>query len=293
MTPWPMPANLAASLDDDPAPGRRAWVARLPSVVAQLSRRWSLRLGVPYQPGGRTAWVAPATDSRHRRLVLKVGRPHPESAHEAAGLRAWGGEGAVVLHDAWEDEATSALLLECCAPGTPLSRTAEPEQDIVIARLLHRLWRPPTTGHPFRPLRDMCAAWADEFDDEYDNGPDRLDPGLTRAGIELFRTLPTEPVAPVLLCTDLHAGNVLAAQREPWLMIDPKPYVGDRTYDVLQHMLNCTERLATDPRGFARRIADLAQLDAERLELWLFARCVQESRNDDDLHPVARRLAPG
>ena len=76
-------------------------------------------------------------------------------------------------------------------------------------------------------------------------------------------------------------------------MIDPKPYVGDRTYDVLQHMLNCTERLATDPRGFARRIADLAQLDAERLELWLFARCVQESRNDDDLHPVARRLAPG
>ncbi len=293
MTPWPMPANLAASLDDDPAPGCRAWVAGLPSLVARLSRRWSLRLDAPFQPGGRTAWVAPATDSRHRRLVLKIGWRHPESAHEAAGLRAWGGEGAVVLHDAWEDEATSALLLERCAPGTPLSRTAEPEQDIVIARLLHRLWRPPTTGHPFRPLRDMCAAWADEFDDEYDNGPDRLDPGLTRAGIELFRTLPTEPVAPVLLCTDLHAGNVLAAQREPWLMIDPKPYVGDRTYDVLQHMLNCTERLATDPRGLARRIADLAQLDAERLELWLFARCVQESRNDDDLHPVARRLAPG
>jgi streptomycin 6-kinase len=31
------------------------------------------------------------------------------------------------------------------------------------------------------------------------------------------------------------------------VVIDPKPYVGDRTYDALQHMLNCTERLTRDP----------------------------------------------
>ena len=45
--------------------------------------------------------------------------------------------------------------------------------------------------------------------------------------MELFTSLPGTADRRVLLCTDLHAGNVLAAQRRPWLVIDPKPYVGD------------------------------------------------------------------
>jgi streptomycin 6-kinase len=44
----------------------------------------------------------------------------------------------------------------------------------------------------------------------------------------------------VLLCTDLHAENVLAAEREPWLAIDPKPCIGDPAFDAIQHMLNCS-----------------------------------------------------
>ena len=71
-----------------------------------------------------------------------------------------------------------------------------------------------------------------------------------------------EPAESVLLCTDLHAGNVLRAAREPWLVIDPKPYFGDRTYDAMQHMLNCTERLTRGPRRFAQRMADLLDLAA-------------------------------
>jgi streptomycin 6-kinase len=109
----------------------------------------------------------------------------------------------------------------------------------------------------------------------------------------LFRELPASADREVLLCTDLHAGNVLAAQREPWLAIDPKPYVGDPHYDVLQHMLNCAERLAADPVGFARRMAGLADLDHHRLLLWLFARCVQESPGWPPLADIARRIAPG
>ncbi len=86
--------------------------------------------------------------------------------------------------------------------------------------------------------------------------------------------------------------NVLAARREPWLVIDPKPYLGDRTYDPLQHMLNCEERLVANPMGFARRMAGLLDLNAERLRLWLFARCVQESFNQPILSDVAARLPP-
>ena len=96
----------------------------------------------------------------------------------------------------------------------------------------------------------------------------------------------------VLLATDLHASNILAAEREPWLVIDPRPFVGDRTYDATQHLIhNCTERLQTQPNATIKRLADLAELDAERLRLWLFARVAAEPRDSwEDISP-ARLLA--
>ena len=108
----------------------------------------------------------------------------------------------------------------------------------------------------------MCAAWAEEFEAAYVAAPpaDRIDSGLARAGIGLFRELPGTAATRVLLCTDLHAGNILAARREPWLVIDPKPYVGDPAYDMLQHMLNCEDRLAAEPAALADRMAALAGL---------------------------------
>ena len=108
----------------------------------------------------------------------------------------------------------------------------------------------------------------------------------------MFRGLPSTAGRSVLLCTDLHPENVLAATREPWLVIDPKPYLGDPTYDPLQHMLNFPDRLAADPAGFARRMADLLGLDVERLRLWLFARCMQESVDQPYLRSTATALAP-
>ena len=189
-----------------------------------------------------------------------------------------------------------ALLIERCVPGTPLGRVLpEPEQDLVVTGLLRRLWAQPHEGYPFRPLAQMCQAWADAFEAEYATAgaPGRIDPGLARAGIALFRELPTTADRQVLLCTDLHGDNVLAARREPWLVIDPKPYVGDPAYDVLQHMLNCEDRLAADPAALAARMAGLAGVDAARVRQWLFARSVQESPSSLLMRQVARRLAPG
>jgi streptomycin 6-kinase len=93
----------------------------------------------------------------------------------------------------------------------------------------------------------------------------------------------------VLLCTDLHAGNILNAQRQPWLVIDPKPYPGDPTDDPVQHLLNC-DSLTSDPVGLAHRMADLLDLDPDRLVAWLFARCVQESLDHPELQDIAARL---
>ena len=96
----------------------------------------------------------------------------------------------------------------------------------------------------------------------------------------------------VLLATDLHAGNVLRAQRAPWLVIDPKPFVGHRTYDATQHLLNCSGRLLTAPDTTIRRFADLLEVDDERVRLWMFARAAAEPRDiwDDDSIILARVL---
>jgi streptomycin 6-kinase len=284
-----MPRNL---VDAATREHREAWLATLPGTIARLERRWSLAVGEPFQPGGQTAWVAPARTKTGADVVLKVAWRHTEAAHEAAGLRVWDGNGTVWLHAVEESDDTIALLIERCVPGTALTCRPEREQDIVIASLLPKLWREPPSGHEFRPLQEMCDLWADAFERKAAARPQSLDAGLAREGVALFRALPASADRNVLLCTDPHAGNVLAAQREPWLMIDPKPYVGDPTYDPLQHLLNCEERVNTDPVGFARRMADLLDLDGDRLLLWLFARCVVESADWPTLAPIARMVAP-
>lgn len=257
-------------------------------MVESVARHWSLTVGDPFEPGGTSAWVAPVRTSTGD-AVLKVAWRHFESDDEPAGLREWDGDGTVALYDVVDvDDETVALLLERCVPGTPLAERPDHEQDTVIAGLLRRMWRDPSTGHRFRPLQQMCDAWADTFEGRRST----LDAATARRGVELFRTLPASGQEGVLLCTDLHAGNVLAAQREPWLVIDPKPYVGDPAYDALQHMLNCVGRLRSDPRALAGRMAALLHLDADRLVLWLFARCVIESPERPDLADVARAIAP-
>jgi streptomycin 6-kinase len=291
--------NLAcpAPGDGNGDPSWLRWIADLPGIVDGLARRWSLRVGRPFQPGGSASWVAPARTSTGERVVLKVGWRHDEALDEADGLRAWDGRGTVRLLDSHMVGTAIALLLEACEPGTPLSRALpEPEQDVVVAGLLRRMWIKPPASFAFRPLHVMCDRWASEFEEDYAagraRGEDQLDPGLAREGIGLFRELPRSAGSAVLLCTDLHHDNVLAAAREPWLAIDPKPYVGDPAYDPVQHMLNFPGRLAVDPAGFAHRMAGLTGLEPDRVRTWLFARCVQESVREAELRPVAMRLAP-
>jgi streptomycin 6-kinase len=284
---FPIPENLAAGGD---RPRKRAWLEALPETVSSIRARWSIELDEPFRPGGTAAWVAPARDPSGRDLVLKIGWRHPEAEHEGDGLRFWDGNGAVRLHAREATVDTVALLLERCRPGTVLARLPEPEQDVVIAGLLPRLWVEPPAGHPFASLQTMCHAWADSVEQAHAAEPFELDPGLVREGIDLLRTLPATADRSVLLCTDLHAENVLAAEREPWLVIDPKPHVGDPAYDVVQHLLNCPVRLHADPRRLARELAGLVDVDPDRVERWLFARCVQESGHSG-LADVARVLA--
>lgn len=294
--PLELPRNLVHAASVSPDPGFGQWVAQLPDVVERLAGRWGLELGPPFQPGGHGSWTAPVTDARRADLVLKVGWTHEEAVHEADGLRLWAGRGAVLLQNVLVEDDTTAMLLERARPGVELGQSVpQAQQDEVVAALLRRVWVPPPAGHPFRPLAQMCDAWADGA--ARAGCPAGLDAGLFQAGLDMFRALPRQSTDDALLVTDLHAGNVLSAEREPWLLLDPKPYVGDRHYDPLQHLVNCQDRLVADPRGLTARMADLGDLDVSRLRQWLFARWVVESAQASpqdlpSLWQVVEALAP-
>jgi len=295
--PFPIPhtlAEFAAQPDNDEW---REWIARLPAFVAELTERWSLQLGASYKPGGMCSWVAPARNAVGDELVLKMGIRHSEAEHEIDGLRFWNGDGTARLYDSYTTNDTCVLLLERCTPGHSLKRMLPEEaQDEVIAWLLRRLWKEPRPGHPFRPLQSMCDEWGDGLVEEAKSQPERMDAGLVQATLAVFRAYAGTADRHVLLCTDLHGDNVLAAQREPWLVIDPKPYVGDPAYDAVQHMLNCIERVEADPHTFCQRMAGLLDVESERVRTWLFARCTQESFSNDSwsqrLRAIASTIAP-
>jgi streptomycin 6-kinase len=280
-----IPSRLVAACST--APERTAWLTRLPDAIRDLQRRWTLTLEQPFDGDDVScAWVAAATLPTGTPVVLKLGMPHMEAEDEIAGLRFWNGDPTVRLLDA--DDDLGAMLLERCEPGTPLRSLPESDQHIVIANLLRRLWRGPSTAYPFRPLAMMLEYWSAEA---LAHGSDGMDIGLVRDGVGLFRELAVPTADDVLLATDLHAGNVLRAEREPWLAIDPKPFIGDPAYDVTQHLLNCQSCLLSDPHHTIERVADLAGVDRHRAQLWLFARAATAVDNES-LRDLARRLAP-
>lgn len=270
---------------------RMAWLQGLPDLVQELERRWELRTDAPLNgEEPNCSYVAPVLRADKTPAVLKIGMPHMEGAHEIQGLRFWNGDPTVRLLES--DEQLGAMLLERCHPGTTLRVLDEKEQDAVICGLLRRLWRTPRAPHPFRPLSTLMEYWSRETLAQAERWRDA---GLVREGLRLFKELARSPAEEVLLATDLHAGNVLRAQREPWLVIDPKPFVGDPAYDATQHLLNCRARLRSDPEGTIRRLADLLDVDRGRLRLWIFARAAAEPREDwsnGDRLDLARNIAP-
>ena len=178
------------------------------------------------------------------------------------------------------DVDSGAMLLERCLPGTTLSSQPEPAQDGIIAAVLKRVWGSTTETIGllgFRPLSQMIDLWCQETIAQRHLWPDA---GLVNEGLRLMKELAQPAPADVLLATDLHAGNVLRSQREPWLAIDPKPFVGDRSYDPVQHMINCDTRLHRNPAGLVERVAGLTEVDPQRLRLWTFARAAADPRDD-------------
>ena len=234
------------------------WLTSLPVLVAACVEQWSLELEEPIDTAH--GLVIPAGE-----VVLKLNAPsHFEADHEAEALEYWSGDGAVRV--VARDDARRAFICERCRPGTPLW-DLDVDQVSVVAELLPRLSLELEEPHPFRHLAHEADRWADELPRRFELAGRPFEQGLLDHALDVFRS--ADPRAAFLVNQDLHGGNVLRAEREPWLVIDPKPLVGEREIDAVGLLRNAA--LEDEPVASIRRWLDvLADLgfDRDRARAW-------------------------
>ncbi|SER64697.1 streptomycin 6-kinase [Pedococcus cremeus] len=260
-------------------PSGATWAAGLPRLLADLLDHWGLS---PTGTGmtGWTAVVVPVTREGDP-LVLKVVWPHHEAAAEPLALRHWAGNGAVRLVAA--EPSRGGLLLEALDPTTDLR--CEPVEDAceVIGGLLRRLHVPAPPR--VRTLSDWLERQLGRLPQHADTVPRRM---LDQAE-SLMRQLATVPeVDGTLLHTDLHFQNVLAAGREPWLAIDPKPLAGRPGFELPPVLWNRLGELGTGSafRWSVRRrlqvVCEAAGIDEDEARAWVVVRETAEAMSAAD-----------
>ncbi|MGY5056344.1 aminoglycoside phosphotransferase family protein [Streptomyces sp. 900105755] len=254
-----------------------AWIAELPATVEDLLRRWGCEPDGEVTHGGVGVIVPVRLRSSGRPCVVKVSFPHPGNVHEPDAFEVWAGRGAVRLHR--RDDARFALLLERAHTSTLAALEPDDEAVMTIAgRLNHRLAVPAPPNLP--RLRDRADAWAAELREDAAELPHPLPPRVLDAAHATVRELGrTQP--DTLVHGDLHARNILRADREPWLAVDPKGCAGDPAYDggtLLKSralsLLQCDD-LPRTARRLLDVFADAAELDRERVRRWAQLHAVQ------------------
>ena len=249
----------------------------LTSVTQTQLQRWDLRRdGEPTRGPG--ALVLPVRTSDAVPAVLKISSPDAESEHEHLALRRWGGEGAVRLLSA--DPPRRALLLERLRPQS-LSMLEDVDACQVVAGLYRRLHVPALPQ--LRTLTSYLEDWTAVFQALPRSAaiPHRL----VEQAIVLSRELAADPASiGRVVHGNLHYQNVLAADREPWLAIAPRPTNGDPHYEVAPMLWNRWDELGGQIRDGVRRrfytLIDAAGFDEERARAWIVVRVVREATRD-------------
>jgi len=254
----------------------RAWIDGLPALVAGLARRWELRLDSRSYGGGTHSLVLAATRADGSPALLKVPVLDDENRHEADALRAYAGDGAALLYAA--DPESGALLMERLEPGTPLMDHPDREGAIDVAcGLLRRLRRPVPADHPFPRVGALVRHWAAALPARQVRHGGPVPPRELAAVLAAVESLRAPAGPDVLVNRDAHLLNILAAEREPWLLIDPKPLVGEAAFDGGWPLIDLLLRDLTAGRArvLATRVGDGLGVDAGRVRAWALVRSAE------------------
>jgi streptomycin 6-kinase len=270
-----MPEEFAQSTVDREGEAGAAWLAELPRIVEELLGRWGCVPDGEVMHGG-VGVIVPVRRRAGEGAVLKVSFPHPGNVHEPDALVAWGGCGAVLLYE--RDDERFAMLLERVQPSTLAEVEDGDEVVTVVGQLNRRLAIPAPRGLP--RLRDQADAWEEQLCKDAEELPHALPRQVLDAAVTTVRELGRDQ-PDTLIHGDLHARNILRADREPWLTVDPKGYVGDPAYDggTLLKSRALTLLEADDLHKAAHRVLDVfteaAELERERVQRWAQFHAVQ------------------
>lgn len=253
-----------------------AWVERLPDVLADCEQRWGITIGPPFNLSFN--YVAPAVQAEGTQVVVKVCSLTDEFPQQPEALRLVDGHGMVRLLECDMDE--EIMLLERLLPGTMLLDLEDDEVSTSIAAsVMQKIWRPVPENHSFKTIQQ----WGKGFErlrQTYDGGTGSFPKALVERAETLYRELSASMAEPVLLHGDLHHENILSAEREPWLAIDPKGVVGEAVYETGSWLRNPMPQLLDMPypgRILARRIDQFSeQLGFERARIrdWALAQAM-------------------
>ncbi|MEU6772402.1 aminoglycoside phosphotransferase family protein [Streptomyces sp. NPDC046759] len=270
-----MPEEFVQSTVDREGEAGAAWLAELPGIVDDLLGRWECVPDGEVMHGG-VGVIVPVRRRAEGSAVLKVSFPHPGNVHEPDAFVAWGGRGAVLLHE--RDDERFAMLLERVQPST-LAEVEDDDEVVTIAgRLSRRLAIPAPPGLP--RLREQADAWEEQLRNSAEELTHALSRQVLDAAVATVREL-GRAQPDTLVHGDLHARNILRADREPWLAVDPKGYVGDPAYDGGTLLKSrALTLLGSDDVGKAvHRVVDVfteaAELDRERVRRWAQFHAVQ------------------
>ncbi|MGW0591252.1 aminoglycoside phosphotransferase family protein [Streptosporangium sp. NPDC002607] len=270
-----IPETFARSTVEREGEPGAAWLAELPRIVDELLGRWGYAPDGNVMHGG-VGIIVPVRRRAEGTAVLKVSFPHPGNVHEPDAFAAWGGRGAVLLHE--RDDEHFAMLLERVQAST-LAEVEDGDEVVTVAgRISRRLAIPAPPGLP--RLREQADAWEEQLRKDAEELTHTLPRYVVDAAVATVRELGRVQLD-ILIHGDLHAKNILRADREPWLAVDPKGYAGDPAYDggTLLKSRALTLLEADDLRKAVDRTVDVfaeaAEVDRERARRWAQFHAVQ------------------
>jgi streptomycin 6-kinase len=248
--------------------GVAAWCAVLPEMVEQYCLHWRLELDRALS--GNSSRVFIGRQYGNRGVVLKLTPDRVVANEEAIALRAWAATPhSVDLLDA--DLEAGALLLENIEPGTKVSDEPEVPPVNEVAELLTGLREAakcdygqlPTLAQGMESMFSRIGGLLSNPQVSPIVAPQVLDDGCQRAR-ELATSGPTG-----LLHGDLHLSNILRAGRTRRLVaIDPRPGVGDLTFDAIDWTLDRVTSIDEIQERIDRLCELVPGLDRDRLWGW-------------------------
>ncbi len=249
-----LPDELARNVVKAWGEAGQDWLDRLPALVAEIERRWAVQVSEPFD--ATYHYVVPAVHEDGTQVVLKFGVLDEEFSREVQALRHFGGDGAARLLKA--ENSVGAMMLERIEPGRNLSDVPDNERAASFAAsVMSRFWKSPSSDHQFPDVSEYEGG-LEWLQDQID-GPSPLPKPLLVRAEAMLRELLAERNEWVVLHGDLHHGNILSAEREPWLAIDPKGVVGDPAYELGPFFYNLAQSFDQPTRALARLIDKFAE----------------------------------